>query len=166
MPHLLISFLTRGLLHINNGDVGLIRVTNYNNPQILQKLKKMVQYRKNEYINMAEKIVYFMGNNRRAPNYSNSSIGNISYKQLIEMYSYILNYVLMAFYLIIFLFHDCTPPIVTKSSSSSNAIKIPLTAPVIITFSEYIKAGANYSESPKHHLGVKVHDQNHNRKTP
>jgi len=145
MP-IFLSLLTRGLLHINNGDVGLIRVTNYNNPSNPPEIEKNGTIQENEYINMAEKIVYFMGNNRRAPNYSNSNIGNISYKQLIEMYSYILNYYRLNGVLPdYFSFHDCTPPIVTKSSPSSNAIKIPLTAPVIITFSEYIKAGANYS---------------------
>ncbi len=38
-----------------------------------------------------------------------------------------------------------TSPTVTKTSPSSNAVKIPLTASVILTFSENIKAGSNYS---------------------
>ncbi len=44
-----------------------------------------------------------------------------------------------------YIFSVTIPPTVTKTNPASDATKISLTAPIVITFSENIKAGPNYS---------------------
>ena len=145
MP-IFLSLLARGLLYIHNGETGPIGVIDYNNPPNPSVSVLNGTILKNEYINLATRVLNFMNAYGRAPNFSGSSLGNIPYKDLFEIFSNVLDYYKLNNILPdSFLLNDTIPPTVTKTSPVNNETKISLTAPMIITFSENITAGDNYS---------------------
>lgn len=80
---------------------------------------------KSQYLTVANNIKSFYTNNNRAPNYAESSIGNIRYETLVYMYSKIMNY---------YRINDALPSSITfsyVSGISSSRAYVDVTAPKV-----------------------------------
>lgn len=92
MPDFL-RMLTTELLQINNGTTTPISAKGVDSPtndNVKDSIYGNIGLA--EYISIAEKISSFIDTNDKAPDFETSSLGDISYKSLVYIYSKILNY--------------------------------------------------------------------------
>jgi parallel beta-helix repeat protein len=79
-------------LHTTNKDyAGQLILQSYGLPTDTSETINGGILNKTQYMDLAREIEYFMYNNGRAPNFQNSTLGNISYQSLVYMYSQILS---------------------------------------------------------------------------
>ncbi|MGB9979357.1 Ig-like domain-containing protein, partial [Methanobacterium sp.] len=91
MPQFL-QLLVTSLLQIKNGTGTLMVPGNVTKPASPTGSYMYGNIVSSEYLSMAQKIQSYIISNDVAPNYINSSLGNVQYESLIYIYSKILNY--------------------------------------------------------------------------
>ncbi|HTX60711.1 MAG TPA: pseudomurein-binding repeat-containing protein, partial [Methanobacterium sp.] len=139
--------LTKSLSYLNSGkNTFSLRLIDFNDPNSPSETVQSGTLQKSEYMSLVSSILNYMKTKGAAPNYRNSTLGNIPYQNLIYAYSKIVNYydlngVLPSSVSI----KPLVWPDVKTTDPVSNATKIPLSYPVTITFDEKIAAGTNYS---------------------
>lgn len=90
MPQFL-KLLTTTLHNINGTYAGQIVLGSYNPPTSTSETITGGTLNKTQYLDLARSVEFFMYGDLRAPNFQNSSLGNIRYQSLIYMYSQILS---------------------------------------------------------------------------
>ena len=139
--------LCKSVVYVKNGTTSsTVRVIDYNNPSNTSISVKTGTLLKAEYVNLASTILSYMNSKGSAPNYIGSSLGNIPYRNLVYVYSKILNY---------YKGNSTLPsnvsistliwPKITSTNPTSNATKVSRTSAIIITFNNNISAGSSYS---------------------
>ena len=92
MPQYLF-LLTKGLLYIKNGKTTTSTVIKYvSGPTNPSGTVKPGSIGKNEFINLAGRIMNFINTSGRSPNYVSSSRGKISYQSMVYMFSRIVGF--------------------------------------------------------------------------
>lgn len=91
MPQLL-YILTRGVLQVNKTVDTPILLKNVNAAPNPSGSFRRGQILKSEYLIIANDLKTFMNLNGRAPNYKATSLGNMSFKYLVYMYSKLMSY--------------------------------------------------------------------------
>jgi len=146
MPNFL-SLLSQGLLYIYNNDTGPIGVIDYNNPSNPSVSVLNGTILKNEYINIATRVLNFVNAYGRAPNFSGSSLGNIPYKDLFEIFSNVLDYYKVNNILPdSFSLNDTIPPTVTETNPTTNSVIKQTNGEIKVTFTENIQKGTDWIE--------------------
>ncbi|BAW31624.1 MAG TPA: pseudomurein-binding repeat-containing protein [Methanothermobacter sp.] len=79
-------------VNINSGSTSNIAAVNANSATSSSGSYKPGKVYKSVYLNVATKILRFIENYGRAPNYASTSLGRIPFKQLVYMYSKILDF--------------------------------------------------------------------------
>ena len=84
--------MSKAIANINDGNLGNISVVSVGNPgtpngDIINK-----NINKTEYLDVAYRVAQFIIDNGQAPNYASSSVGKISYSELLDSFSRILTY--------------------------------------------------------------------------
>ncbi|HOI39835.1 MAG TPA: pseudomurein-binding repeat-containing protein [Methanobacterium sp.] len=92
MPKFL-NLLVSATTQLNSGSIAAIKVINVNNPTRPSGSIKKGNIQKSEFVDIAKQIKSFINTRGRAPNFANTSLGNLSYNSAIYMFSKI-----MAFY--------------------------------------------------------------------
>ena len=92
MPNFL-NLLVSATTQVNSGSIAGIKVINVNNPTRPSGSIKKGNIQKSEFVDIAKQIKSFINTRGRAPNFANTSLGNLSYNSAIYMFSKI-----MAFY--------------------------------------------------------------------
>ncbi len=119
----------------------------YNNPSNPSETVKSGSIPKKEYIKIATTIFSHMNSKGCAPNYANSNLGNVPYKNLIYAFSKIM------------IFYDANDrlpssvyvkplswPRIISTSPANSATWVSRTTPITITFDDKISAGTSYSQ--------------------
>ena len=91
MPQFL-QLLTENLLQLNSGTKSSITLLNVNSPSNSSETLRSGNLYKTEYLTLAQQIINTIDSTGIAPNSINSSLGTISYENLIYTYSKVLNY--------------------------------------------------------------------------
>ncbi|GLI12075.1 hypothetical protein MARBORIA2_11650 [Methanobrevibacter arboriphilus] len=138
MPQFL-KLLTTTLHNINGTYAGQILLSNFGYPTSYSETTRGGILDKETYLNLARSVEYFMFDGR-APNYQNSTIGNIRYDSLIYMFSQILNSVKKTGELPDFI-------VVEPWSKVSNTSNTFVSLGIVILFSDIVK---HYIET--HHV--------------
>lgn len=89
MPQFL-KLLTTALHNVNGTYVGPLVLTSYGLPTDTPETVTGGVLNQTQYLDLARNVEFFMYGDRRAPNYQNSSLGNINYPSLIYTFSSIL----------------------------------------------------------------------------
>jgi len=79
------------LRNINSELCGSILLASYNPPTSISETVVSGNINSSEYLSRAKELETFMYGNNRAPNYQNTSLGNMRYESLIYMYAQILS---------------------------------------------------------------------------
>jgi len=83
------TFLYVMTLLLNTPPIEVVNNTNINPPTAPSGTYHSGTIQESEYRDIADKIKKFMENNGRAPNYANSTLGQIQYPNLIDLFSMI-----------------------------------------------------------------------------
>ena len=89
MPQFL-KLLTTTLQKLNGTYAGPLVLTSYGLPTDTPETAQGGVLNQTQYLDLARNVEFFMYGDRRAPNYQNSSLGNINYPSLIYTFSQIL----------------------------------------------------------------------------
>jgi transglutaminase-like putative cysteine protease len=84
--------LAKGITQLNSGITTSITLKSVSAATSPNGNSKVGVLYKSAYITLASKVAKYIENNGRAPNYANSSLGNIQYQRLIYTMSKILNF--------------------------------------------------------------------------
>ncbi len=87
-----LKLLTSDLINVNKGSTSKITLTSVATPGITSSTAKTGYLLKSEYLKIATSINSFISTNGRAPTYATTSLGKISFKSLVYMYSKIMAY--------------------------------------------------------------------------
>ncbi len=87
-----LQLLVTATLNLNNGVTTPILVQNVNPATNPAGTIQAGSIQKSEYLSIAQKTQSFINSNSRAPNFANSSLGDITFNKLVYMFSKIVNY--------------------------------------------------------------------------
>lgn len=91
MPSLL-KLLTTATVQANSGSNSVMPLVNINAPTNPFGLTVSGSISKTEYLQIAQNILTYLGDNGKAPNYVTTSLGDLSFNHAVYMYSKIMNY--------------------------------------------------------------------------
>lgn len=84
--------MSKAIVNINNGDLGYITVVGASSPSNPSGDAIDSTLDKAGYLDVASRVYQYIINNGKAPNYSSSTLGKISYEELLDAFSRVLTY--------------------------------------------------------------------------
>lgn len=87
-----LNLLVQATTKLNSGSTASISIKSVSEPLSPSGTIKSGTIKKSEYLSIANRIITFINNNGRAPNFATTSLGKMSYSKLIHMFSKIMNY--------------------------------------------------------------------------
>ncbi len=138
----LLNLLTTATIQANSGSTAAITLKNVNEPTSSSGSNTAGSILKSEFESIAQNVISYINTNSKAPGYVSTSLGNMSYENVVYMFSKIMTY---------YQTNNRLPNFVTMTASSSTT-PTPDPTPTTVTMAQIGSASStvkSYYESNK-----------------